>query len=295
MPWADELPADIMVQQDGKDVSARDLPFVKESPDVGHFIKKAIDEHREIGSRLPIKFSEDPAKRVTELDAWKKEHLPKLYTAGILTAPPSKIEEYDIKRPAEIPDGIGWSDDLVPKLGNIALKHGLPKAAIPELIELHKEALLGVQKELKTDYDTSMVLLRKEFGAETDAKMEEAKRLTKLIFKTPEELAFFADTGAGNHPAFLSVLMRLSAFAKQDNSLVNDLAVRGDGAKISGEDARNELSLIMNDPKNPRHEGYRRGDPTVMQYIAELYQKAYGTGKVEIGSAGGVDIGPRPV
>src|SRR5258708_33740469 len=99
MPWADELPADIMVQQDGKDVSARDLPFVKESPDVGHFIKKAIDEHREIGSRLPIKFSDDPTKKVTEIETWRKDHLPKLYQAGILTAPPSKIEEYEIKRP----------------------------------------------------------------------------------------------------------------------------------------------------------------------------------------------------
>jgi hypothetical protein len=137
-----------------------------------------------------------------------------------------------------------------------------------------------------------MVLLRKEFGAETDAKMEDAKRLTKLIFKTPEEVSFFNDTGAGNHPAFLSVLMRLAPFVAQDTSLVKSLEQGGGGSKISGEDAKTELSAIMNDPKNPRYEGYKRGDAAVMTYIDELYAKAYGTGKADIGR--GIDIGPKP-
>lgn len=294
MAWADELPVDLTLNVDGKEVPARDVPFVKESPDVGHFLKRAWDGHRELGSRLPIKFSDDPTKKITEIGEWKKNHLPKLYETGILAAPPGKPEDYEIKRPADIPDGIGWKDEFSTKFAATLHKHGIPKAAAPELLELHKEALLSVQQELKTDYDTSMIALKKEFGSEFDSRMEDAKRLTKAIFKSDEESKFFADTGIGNHPLLLSVLMRLAPFAKQDSSLVNDLAQRGDGTKISGEDAKNELADIMNNPKNPRYEGYHRGDAAVQKYIDELYAKAYGSGKTEIGSAGGINVGARP-
>src|SRR5687767_15710305 len=109
MPGWAEAPeyASVTVQHEGKDVPIKDVPFFKDTPDIPTFAKRAYDTHREVGSRIPVKVDTSKPENV---ENWRKEHLPKLHQAGLITAPPSKVEEYEIKRPEKLVDGLHWDD-----------------------------------------------------------------------------------------------------------------------------------------------------------------------------------------
>jgi hypothetical protein len=59
---------------------------------------------------------------------------------------------------------------------------------------------------------------------------------------------------------------------------------------VDGETARGELTKIMNDKTHPDHEAYWRGDPKAHEKVNELYKKAFGEAKVQIG---GVTVSGR--
>jgi len=278
--WFEALPPELTIEYDGKTIPLREHSFVKESPDLETFAKRAYDAHREVGARIPIKVS-----KPEEIAAWKQEHLPKLYKAGILDAPLASPDLYEIKRPEKLPEGLGWNDDLSKKFATTLHKHGAPKALAGELLTLYEEALLGEQKALKTSYDAGMAALKTEHGDKFEERQEVAKRLITHIFKTPEELEFFEATGMGDHPGFLSVMMRLAPLAVQDSSFLRETARAG--GEMSGDDVRVELAKIMSDKAHPMYEGYKRNDPKVLAHVEELYKKAYGDAKVTIGEGVG--------
>jgi hypothetical protein len=281
------------VEQNGQQVPLRDVPFIKESTDIGTFAKRAFDVHRELGSRIPLKVN-----GTAEVESWRKEHLPKLYQAGVLTAPPGKPEEYGITKPSDLPEGLGWSDELSKELATALHKHGVPKAAVPELLALHTKAMLGAQTALKTSYDEGMAALKHEHGDKFEERLEQAKRITGhftkegqwvpgLIFKTPEEVDFIEKTGLGDHPGFLSIIMRLAPLAMQDSSYLAEMT-RPDGA-MGGEALRTEIGKIMSDPTHPKYKLYWQRDPGVLKEIEEMYRKTYGDAKVEL--SGGLTAG----
>jgi len=255
-----QLTPDLTVDVDGKAVPLRDTPFVKEAPDFKTFVKGAYDAHREVGARLPVKTDGKP-ESVAE---WRKTHLPTLYKAGLLEAPPATWQDYGVVKPQDIPEGLSWDDKRAERYASILHKYGVPKGIVPELMELHQEALTGAHMALKTS-------------------KEEGKRFTAAIFKTPEELEFFELTGLGNHPGFLSVMMRLAHGALQDSSVLAGLPSGQGGGGMTGDEVRKELAAIMSDTNNPRHKLYWQKDKATLDYVDSLYRKAYGEGKVEIG------------
>lgn len=273
MAWQDEqIPETVTIEQDGKPMALRDHPLVKESPDVGHFARKAYDMHAELGRRIPVtvKTDEDKTK-------WRQEHLPKLYSAGLLEGPPAKPEDYGIKRPEKLPQGLEWSDERAGKLSKILHENHIPKSIVPALMDLHTEALMAFQP-VKVSPEEALATLREEFKEETESRMEMAKRLNAEIFKKPEEAVFMEETGLGNHPIWLSILMRLAPYAQQDSSLFTDAAKPGStGGKgsMTPDEVRAEVADIMGNPKNPRYDGYHRGDAAVETYINSLYEKAH--------------------
>jgi hypothetical protein len=65
----------------------------------------------------------------------------------------------------------------------------------------------------------------------------------------------------------------------------------------AGEAATAELSKIMSDTTHPHHDGYRRGDQKALDYVRDVYRKAYGTKQVELGEGLRVTTGaadPEP-
>lgn len=288
MAWQDELiPADLTYGEGADAKPLREHPFIKEAPDVKTFAQRAFEQHREVGARIPVRFSADPAKKVTELEAWRKDHLPKLYDAGVLEKPLTDPAAYEIKKPDNLVKGVNWSDERASAFGKLGVKHGISKAAMSELLELHRDAIAGTQTMLNTSYDDAMLALKREFGDQFDARMEDSKRLSKAVFKNEKTLVFLEESGIGNDPEFLGLMMRLAPYAQNDSSLVQSMKAGGqvteDTKAAAMEDVKAKLADIMSNPKNPDHEGYLRGDPAISKKIDDMYKAIHGSATIEIG------------
>lgn len=199
----------------------------------------------------------------------------KLYEAGIFQAPPADPKEYGITKPEKLPDGLGWNDDLATKFAQTLHKHGAPKGLAADLLPLYQEAILGAQTVFKTDQEAGMAALKKEFGEQFDSRKEATSRMIGEIFKDESELQLFNQLGLGDHPKFLSILMRIAPSYLPDSSYQPDA---GQAGGTGGDGPREELAKIMNDKAHPMHAGYWRQpqDPKVVEHIDNLYKKAYG-------------------
>ena len=276
--WQGLLPADFTIDQDGKQVPLRDHPFVKESKDLHGFAKRAFDNHREVGARIPLKIDKNNAEAVA---AWKKEHLPKLYEAGVLTKPPATVADYNVKKPEGLKDGIGWSEERATKFATVLHKYGVPAEAVPELFELHQDALGEIQEIVKTEEAAAELTLRKEFGDKYDSLLEQSKRLTPLLFKDQREYELFAASGLANSPFFLGPIMRLAPLAASDSSMGLRMSDQG---TMTREEVQAQLADIIGNKENPKHKLYMMGDPATLDFVEGLYKKIPGANeKVVIG------------
>ncbi len=268
------------VDIDGKPMPLTEQPFLKEAPDFKTFVKSAYDAHREVGARIPLKIAkpEDAA-------AWRTENLPKLYKAGVLEAPPATPADYNVVKPDSLPAEIGWNEESAKEFTTILHKHGAGKALAGELLQLHEKMITGAQKYLKTSLETAMVALKAEHGDKFAERQELAKRLTSQIFKSPEELAWFEEVGLGDHPGFLSVLLRLAPLAAQDSSFMSDANREGSSgdSAAGGDELRAQIADIMSNPANPKYKLYHQRDKATLAEIDNMYKKVYGTGQVVIG------------
>ena len=261
----DDLKTDPVVTSWAEKASHKDVPAVLKA--YAHLSKK-------MGDAVLLPGKEAKPEEIQEVRQ-------RLYDAGIFVAPPKKPEEYGLQKPESLPDGVHWSPELATKFAQALHKHGVPQAAVGDLLPLYLEAIGGASATLKTDFETGMTELRREFGDKFEERMELSTRMSGGIFKTPEEVALFEQIGLGNDPRFLGPMMRLAGLAAQDSSYLEALPVTG--GQISGEAARTELGKIMSDKTHPDYAGYWSQDKTVMKKVEDLYKRAYGTDKVTIG------------
>lgn len=255
----DELKADPIVADWASKASEKDTPSI---------IKSYAHLSKRMGGAINLPGKDAKPEEVQGLKA-------KLYEAGIFQAPPADPKEYGIAKPENLPDGLGWNDDLATKFAQTLHKHGAPKGLAADLLPLYQEAILGVQTVFKTDQEAGLAALKKEFGEQFDSRKEATSRMIGEIFKDEKELQLFNQLGLGDHPKFLSVLMRIAPSYQPDSSYQPDA---GQGGGTGGDGPREELAKIMNDKTHPMHAGYWRQpqDPKVVEYIDNLYKKAYG-------------------
>lgn len=292
MAWYDDvLTPDLTYDDGGIAKPIRDHQFVRESPDLPSFVKKAFDTHREVGSRVPLRIEKDRnpdgtfAPRQSSVQAWREQHLPKLYENGILAKPPDSPAAYGLdKQPEKLPPGMVWDQERANKLANILHKHAVPPALVPELLEVQSELMVAEIKKYESSYEDAILALKREFGEEYDTRMEQAKKLSEIVFKDEGDLDFLAESGFGNHPRFLGMMMRLAPLAEQDSSLVEQVSqVRGPSPdNLSAVYA--EYNKIATDKSHPWHEGFIKGDPEVSKKIDEMFRKVVGPGSFQIGS-----------
>ena len=259
----DELKADPIVADWASKASEKDVPALLKS--YAHLSKR-------MGGAINLPGKDAKPEEVTSLKQ-------KLYEAGVFQAPPADPKEYGIVKPEALPDGLGWNDDLATKFAATLHKHGAPKGLAADLLPLYQEAILGAQTVFKTDQAAGMASLQKEFGSSFDSRKEAASRMVTEIFKDESELQLFNQLGLGDHPKFLSVLMRLAPSFLSDSSYQANAGQPGSG---DGNAPKDELAKIMNDTSHPMHAGYWRQpqDPAVVAHIDNLYKKAYGDSKV---------------
>jgi hypothetical protein len=240
--------------------------------DITSLIKTVAHGQHRMGSAINLPAKDAKPEEVAALRT-------KLIESGVIPAAPKDRAEYGLTKMDKLPENLRWSDELAGKFGDTLLKHGIPKAALDDLMPLYMEALTGSVKALAVDREKAMAKLQQDHGEQYGPRKEAVGRMAHAIFQTPEELQLFEELGLADHPGFLSVMLRLAPLAMQDSSFMNNIPSKG--GEISGEDARSELAKIISDKEHPHHAGFKKIpiDPKTDAYVQDLYRKAYGNQK----------------
>lgn len=103
-----------------------------------------------------------------------------------ITGAPEKMEDYGLKAPESLPEGVEWNGELATKAASIAHKYGVPKEALHELVALNNENIEGLvsksEAATKESFQRDFVdAMNKEFGADAKNAWEQTDRAAGLM------------------------------------------------------------------------------------------------------------------
>lgn len=259
----DDLKADPIVSSWAEKASEKDVPGL---------IKGYAHLSKRLGSAINLPGKDAKPEEMTALKA-------KLIEAGVMPAPIKDPKDYGIAKPANLPAGTQWSEELSGKFAATLHKYQVPKEAVADLLALHAESMGGMMQTVQIDKEAAMAEIKAEHGEQFDARSEMVKRMMKGVL-SEDSLQFLEDTKLGDDPRLNKFLMRMAPFAMQDSSFLQSIPEAG--GEITGEQAREEYAKVMSDPKHEHYEGFKRGDKKAQEYVNGLYSKAYGNAQVVI-------------
>ena len=268
-------------EKDGQKYHLREHDTVKNNKSLGTFVKQAFDNERELGGRIRV-----PGAEASEEELEKfRSHL-RLESA----------DKYEITQPADLPDGLKWSDELVTEAKAVFHKYAIDPRAIPELLAIQTKATVGVIPNMEgvvATFEQTVADLKTEWGAQYEAKAERVGRALSLVFSEEEvEVLNTPITINGktvilaNSPKLMKTIDTLADHIGTDRLT---LGGGGGGDAPGSNDPGKELAAIMTDPEHPMHALWEKGKggdrnalDQVNNHIDGLYKKQY-PGVAELG------------
>lgn len=153
-------------------------------------------------------------------------------------------ESYDFSK-VELPQGVELNADLVAAISPAFKKFGLSQEAASELVKTHADALAKAEaagevkreadfKEfMKTKQTENLAAIRKEWGAETDAKLALAQAgMAKVI--SPALKTLLDDTGLGSNPDMVKAFYQVGLLTREDTppAVVQPAAANKSAAQV---------------------------------------------------------------
>lgn len=178
-------------------------------PDYENLGRSYINLEKLVGrDKVPVPTSDD------DTDGWNRW----FEAAGR----PAKPDDYEFKRPDSLPDGLAYDEDLEKSFRSQAHELGLNKRQTTALYERYVKtqtdrAVQGhkMRQEATAKAEGDM---RREFGANYDAKIQRAKQAL-ADHADPEYLQWLAETGAGNDPRVIRAWIKVGERMGGDTKL----------------------------------------------------------------------------
>lgn len=184
----------------------------KGAPDVD----KLAHSYREIEKAFSTK--REPLKPLGE-DATPEQQAAYLAELRKATGAPEKPEDYGLKKPDNLPDGVEWNQEFADKVTTIAHKHAIPPAALKELAALHNENIQGMtakhseMQELQAAQVTEQ--LNKEWGVDAKDNWARAMRGAQVLGVDP------TTSRLANDPDFIRAALKADQMVREDKGLVH--------------------------------------------------------------------------
>lgn len=151
-------------------------------------------------------------------DASPEDHAKYFAELRKYTGAPEKPEDYGLKAPDKLPEGVEWNAELANKAASIAHKYSVPPEALQELIALNNENVSGliakseaVQKE---QVDAMVSELNAEWKENAKDNWQRANRGAIALGVDLEK------SGLGNNPHFIRAALRFDEMIGDDKGLV---------------------------------------------------------------------------
>lgn len=135
-----------------------------------------------------------------------------------ITGAPEKPEDYGLKAPEKLPEGVEWNAELATKAAGIAHKYGVPPEALQELVALNNEnvsSLITKSQEIqKAQYEEMVNNLNSEWGAEAKTNWQRANRGAIAMGIDP------AKSDLANNAEFIKAALAVDKMLREDAGLV---------------------------------------------------------------------------
>lgn len=145
---------------------------------------------------------------------------------------PKEATEYGLARPENVPED-QWNGDLATKASEIALKYGIPKKALGELVETYngsvKDVMTRAEAQMQKQVDNTVETLTKEWGADSKTQWQKAARAAEAV-------GLPLDDDAIMRPDIIKALLKVDDLLGDDKGLVH-----GDNTSESYEDKLNNI------------------------------------------------------
>lgn len=263
--WSAGIPETVTVEHEGKQVPLRDMPMIKETPDVATAAKRIYDTQTELGRRIRI-----PGKDANpdEVRAFKG----KLAESGHLPVVPDSPDKYEIAKPEKLVDGVTWSDDMAKDFRATAHKLGLTNDQAKALVGYHAELMGKMTEGYKVTSEQAVADLKKEWGANFDKNAEMVDRIIQKEIMTDAGLKEFLEkTGLGNAVPLARMIFKFASGRQEDST---HIPKDGGGATESAE-YQEALQIIAG--SSPKSAAYRKenSDGPIHKFIEAAFKKQF--------------------
>lgn len=236
--WLDALPDDA---KDYKDTLAK----YKSVPDMA---KALANANALIGKKLGVPNEKSSPEEVA---AFRK-------AMGV----PESIEEYKFA-PDALPEGMTWSDDMAKPYAEIAHKHGIPPAAMKELVNQHAKTeafkMEAIQATFEKQRTEAVQALQKEWGNDFGKNIGLAKQAAKLA-------GVDANSHGFSDPEVVRGFVRMAQMMSEDKV----------GRSMGGTEFMTGAARakdIMTNPENTWHKRYMEGDREAAALVTSLLKQ----------------------
>jgi hypothetical protein len=187
---------------------------------------------------------------------------------------PESPDKYEFTKPEEMPEGLGYSEEIEKAFREKAHKLGLTAKQAAELYKWRLEADISSYNQIAQDHvqqvEATVAELKKEYGKAFESSVESGYRAIKKI--APPELMEMVETGGlGNNKAFIKFAINLSKAMGEDG-------IRSGASTIpTPADAQQAIARVMGDRGHAYHDRSHPEHDIAVKKMAELYQAAYPT------------------
>ena len=200
--WLDSFPEGTFEKDDTGKLKTANLADHKDFPSL---LKSHVNLQSKLGTAIqPLKEDATPEERAEFHQRF---------------GCPKTVEGYELKAPAELPEGMEYRQDLVDAVSAIAFGEGASKQLMQKLaagfnqwqIESFKTQKAKIEAAINKTFDDNEAALKVEWGEDFDKNSE---IINKLAAQAPEVAEItkcvFDVTGKGNHPVLHKALYKLA-------------------------------------------------------------------------------------
>lgn len=135
------------------------------------------------------------------------------------TGAPEKPEDYGLKAPDKLPEGVEWNAELAGKAASIAHKYSVPPEALQELINLNNENISGLVEKSQAMQQEQVGAMVAELNAEwKDNAKDNWQRANRGATALGVDLEA---SGLGNNPHFIRAALRFDEMIGDDKGLIS--------------------------------------------------------------------------
>lgn len=269
---ATNLPQDVQsltLEHNGSTIPIHEHPFVKNTPDLPTFFKRAIETNAEVDRRVRL-----PGKDAKPDDV--KGFWNRIKESGAPIDPdfakslrnvPADLKEYAYEKPAEIPAGLEWDDSLVETARQWAHEQGLSKEQFSAAVTFWNNIMLDNINVFNGNPAESEASLKQKWGGDYEKNWTLANEGAAKFFNGNDELAqAWAQSGLALRPEFAEKMMEYALATSEDGG------IRPSPTASSTID---DQIRAITEPGSEKFKLWQAGDPKINAELQALYNKKH--------------------